>query len=155
MSPARHPGEKVLQGGSGQSLARRSLLAGPPAPARPTPPLTRSDGVRPSESDGDPLAWPWVVGFHPTLVGCQCWVAVAGFATPGWRCWARKTLLLSSLFAAGRIVALLGVAGRCWVLLLDADWRYWAFQGVAVVLRARLCGAPGGLWALLGVVGRF
>ena len=84
------------------------------------------------------------------VLGGRCWVDNAGLALLG-----PPAFPLSRSFAAGRFVALLGVAGRCWVLLRTADRRSRAFTGVAVVLRARLWRGLGRLWALLGVVGRF
>jgi len=79
--PARCPGEK----GSRKLLARRRLLASPPAPARPTLPPNCLGGVRPTENDKGPLAWPWAVVSRQTLVGCHWCVSVAVFASPGWR----------------------------------------------------------------------
>jgi len=155
LSPARYPGERGFHGGFVKSLARRRLLAGPPAPARPTPPQNRPDEVSPSECDGGPLAWPWAVVFRPTLVGCRCGGCVAGLAMPAWRCWAHQAFPLSRSFAARRLVALLSVAGCCWLLLLTADRRSRAFTGVAVVLWARLWHELGRLRVRIGVVGRF
>jgi len=104
----------------GSPLPEAASWPVPPAPSRPTPPLNRPNEVRPSESDEGPLAWPWAVIFRPTLVGYRCSGAVAGLALSGWRCWARQAFLLNRFFAAGRFVALLGVAGRCWALLVVA-----------------------------------